>query len=52
MNLGRIVDIAIAIVVVAGITVAVSSPNTAPIIKAFGDSYSGSIKAAMGSYAR
>lgn len=52
MNFGRIFDIAIAIVVVAGVTVAVSSTQTAPIIGAFGDSFSNSLKAAMGNFAR
>lgn len=52
MNIGRIVDILIAIVAVGGITVAVSSTQTASIIKAFGESFTGSLKAAMGQYAR
>lgn len=48
MQLGRIFDIAIAIVVVAGVTVAVTSPNTSSVIKAFGSSFSNSLSAAMG----
>lgn len=52
MSFGRIFDIAIAIVAVAGVTVAVSSTQTAPIIGAFGDAFSNSLKASMGQYAR
>lgn len=48
MNVARIVDIALGIIVVAGITVSVSSENTANIIKAFGSAFSGSLNAAMG----
>lgn len=51
MVVGRIVDVIAAIVAVAGVTVAVSSPNTAGIIKAFGGAFSGSLSAAMGQYA-
>lgn len=52
MVLGRIVDIIAAIVAVAGVTVAVSSTQTANIISAFGGAFSGSLKAAMGQYAQ
>ncbi len=48
MQVGRIADILGAIVVVAGITVVVSSPNFAGDIKAFGSAFSGSLSAAMG----
>lgn len=48
MPLGRIFDIGMAIVAVAGVTVAVTSPNTANVIKAFGGAFSGSLSAAMG----
>jgi len=48
MQIGRIADIIGAIVVVAGITVVVSSKNTAEDIKAFGSAFSGSLSAAMG----
>ena len=48
MQIGRIADIAMAIVSVAAITVIVSSPNTASDIKAFGGAFSGSLSAAMG----
>lgn len=48
MQFGRIADIIGAIVVVAGITVVVSSKNTAEDIKAFGGAFSGSLSAAMG----
>ena len=51
MPLGRVVDIVIGIVVVGGVTVAVSSPNTANIIKSFGSAFAGSLQAAMGQYA-
>jgi Na+/serine symporter len=51
MLFGKLVDIAATIVVVAGVTVAVSSPNTANIIASFGNAFSGSLKAAMGQYA-
>jgi hypothetical protein len=48
MQVGRIADIIGMIVVVAGITVVVSSKNTAADIKAFGSAFSGSLSAAMG----
>lgn len=48
MQLGRIFDIAMAIVTVGGVTVLVTSPNTADVIKAFGGAFSGSLSAAMG----
>lgn len=51
MPVGRIVDIAIGIVVVAGVTVAVSSPNTSNIILSFGRSFAGALQAAMGQFA-
>lgn len=37
-----------AIVTVALVTTVVSRPTTAPIIRAFGDAFSGSIRAAQG----
>jgi hypothetical protein len=48
MAIGRLFDILAAIVVVAGITVVVSSPNTSQDIKSFGSAFSGSLSAAMG----
>lgn len=48
MQIGRIFDIAGAIVGVALATVLVTSSNTASVISAFGNSFSGSLKAAMG----
>lgn len=48
MKFGRIFDIAMAIVVVGGVTVAVTKPNTAQVMKAVGDSFSNSLKTAMG----
>lgn len=48
MPVGRFFDIAMAIVAVAGVTVAVTSPNTAGVIKAFGGAFAGSLSAAMG----
>ena len=51
MIVGQIAAIALAIVTVAGVTVAVSSPNTSNIIGSFGSAFSNSVKAAMGQYA-
>ena len=48
MQLGKIFDIAMAIVAVAGVTVAVSTPNTASVITSFGNAFAGSLRAAMG----
>ena len=48
MSFGRIFDVALAIVAVAGAFVVVSSGNTANIVKAFGDSFSGGLRASMG----
>jgi hypothetical protein len=48
MVLGRIFDIMAAIVVVGGVTVAVSSPNTAGVANAFGNAFANSLRAAMG----
>lgn len=51
MTVAKIFGVLGAVVAVAGVTVAVSSTNTANIIGAFGNSFSGSLKAAMGQYA-
>lgn len=48
MELGKFIDIFAAIVGVAGAFVIVSSPNTAAIITAWGNAFSGSLKASMG----
>lgn len=48
MNIARVVDIAMGIIAVAGVTVVVTSTNSADIIKAFGGAFSGSLSAAMG----
>ena len=48
MVLGRVFDIFAAIVTVALAFVLVSSANTAGIIKAWGDAFSGSVKSAIG----
>jgi len=48
MPLGRVFDIAAAIVTVALVTVLVTSGNTANVITAFGNTFAGSLKAAMG----
>lgn len=48
MQIGRIIDLFAAIVAVGMAFVIVSSENTAAIIKAWGDAFSGSLKAAMG----
>jgi len=44
----RIANIAASIVAVAGLTVLVTNSNTARIIGAAGDAFSGSLRAAMG----
>lgn len=48
MQAGRIFDIAGAIIGVALATVLVTSSGTAPVITAFGNTFSNSLKAAMG----
>lgn len=48
MQWGQFFSILSAIVGVAGTTVIVSSPHTAEIMKAFGDAFSGSLRAAEG----
>jgi hypothetical protein len=48
MSVGRIIDIFAAIVGVAMAFVIVSSKNTANIIKAWGDAFTGSLRAATG----
>lgn len=49
MNLDKLLSIGSAIVVVAGVTVVVSHPQSAQIIQAVGTAFSGSLRAAMGS---
>lgn len=49
MGLNRIVDVMLALVAVAAITAVVRAPNSASVISAFGNAFSGSIKAATGS---
>lgn len=48
MAVGRIFDIVGAIIGVALATVLVTSANTAKVISAFGDTFAGSLRAAMG----
>lgn len=48
MEFGKVIDIFAAIVSVAMAFVIVSSPNTSGIITAFGNSFSGGLRAAMG----
>lgn len=48
MNANGITSILGAIVTVAMVTTIVRSPNTAPVIKAFGGAFSGAVSAAMG----
>lgn len=48
MNAESITNILGAIVTVALVTTIVASPNTAAVIRAFGDSFSGSLRASMG----
>lgn len=49
MGLNRIVDVMLALVSVAAITAVVRAPNSANVIKEFGNAFSGSIRAATGS---
>lgn len=49
MTTNTIINVMGAIVLVALVTTIVSHPDSANVIRAFGDSFSGSIKAAMGS---
>lgn len=46
MSIGAILSLFGAIVGVAALSVAVTSPNTAGILQAFGDAFAGSLKAA------
>lgn len=48
MNADKIASIGGAIVTVALVTVVVSHPQSAKIIRAFGDAFAGSVRAAMG----
>ncbi len=48
MQTKTILDVLGAVVLVALVTTVVSRPESANVIRAFGDSFSGSIKAAMG----
>lgn len=48
MNVARIFDIFAALVTVAGVMVVVTSPQTAGIITAFGNSFAVSTRAATG----
>lgn len=48
MNASNIFDVLAAIVTVAMVTAVVQSPNSAGVIKASGNAFSGSIKSALG----
>lgn len=48
MNLDKLANIAGAIVTVALVTTVVARSNSANVIRAVGDAFSGSIRAAMG----
>lgn len=48
MNADKALSIGSAIVTVALVTVIVSNPNSAKVIRAVGDSFSGALRAAMG----
>lgn len=48
MAVGRVFDIFASIVTLGVCFVVVSSPNTAKIISAWGEAFSGSMRAAMG----
>ena len=47
MSLGRIFDIATLIVIVGGVTVALSSKNTSTVITAITQGFANSLRAAM-----
>lgn len=49
MNADKLVSVAGAIVTVALVTTIVSHPQSAAVIRAVGDAFSGSLRAAMGS---
>jgi len=48
MNASGLINIGMAIVTVAMITTVVSHPESSAVIRAFGDAFSGSLRAAMG----
>lgn len=48
MSANNVFDVMAAIVTVALVTVIVTKPNTAAVIRAMGDAFSGSIRVAMG----
>lgn len=48
MSLNEIISLFAAIVSLAMVAVVIQSPNTAGIIKAWGDAFSGSLRAATG----
>lgn len=48
MNLDRLTNLAASIVMVALVTVIVSAPRTAEVIRAIASAFAGSLKAAMG----
>lgn len=48
MNADKALSIGSAIVTVAMVTVIVSHPQSAKVIRAFGDSFAGALRAAMG----
>lgn len=48
MSIDRIANVAAAIVGVAMVTTLVSSPNTARVVSAIGNTFIGSLRAAMG----
>ena len=48
MNLDKVFSIAGMLVVVAGVTTVVSHPASAQVIRAIGDAFTGSLRAAQG----
>jgi len=48
MNLDKLFGVAAAIVTVALVTTVVMRPNSANVIRAMGDAFSGSLRAAIG----
>ncbi|MBT2400639.1 hypothetical protein [Streptomyces sp. ISL-100] len=48
MNMDKLFSIASMLVVVAGVTTVVSHPASAQVIRAIGDAFTGSLRAAQG----
>lgn len=48
MSIARVFDVLLAIVGVAMATTIFSSPNTSSVVQAFGNAFSGSLRASLG----